>query len=720
MISFSESAKRLFNEAMKDGYVTLKINNVLLFGVAGSGKTCLKLMLTNQPPPQQRESTPLMEKPVRVIQNIRPVSSSKFKSTGRTWVEISQKKLLNLIAHTVSKYSGKATDQSIGSRVTEALKQLTTDSRPALVSSTTQVDNVSSHPQIHRSEPLISEAISETIDIVVSMVSQELKSVTQESDSSVEVEERGELFDSAWVYISDCGGQPQFQDIISLFVRHISIALVVLRLTDDLTSFPLDEYYKDGQLVGLPHASHMTLEETLKSLIRSVESHSSQEKKTNLMFIGTFLDKIEDIDTLKEKNRAILDMLSPGMREQVVFAGQSMKHPIFEVNTLSREDAALQIADKIRKAIESCFPDEVKVPVWWFFLDFNLQFLAIRLDRGVLRKQECLMLAVRFGFDHNHLEGALNFFNEMCIAHYYSSILPDTVFVNSQIPLDKITELTEHAIALRNAESLQHLPEDSKATKGKWKRFRDEGVLTLEMLQQKQFNKHYVEGVFSPKDMLLIMKELLVIAPIPLVGESDCPLFKAEFFMPSLLNSCPPTELDKYRSCSAAVSPVLLCFPSGCIRSGVFCCLVVYLIKTVGWEVMLPSGQPILISKNCIQFRVPENPCTVTLIDSFSYIEVYVNTPPTLCNKLCPQIRYHLLDGIKAACIVLHYNNDSPRLSVFCPCQISSSKRHIAEINKDGYWICSLQAGVWSELSLQHRVWLNKSFESSRKYSNIT
>ena len=290
-------------------------------------------MLTNQPPPQQRESTPLMEKPVKV--NIRPVSSSKFKSTGRTWMEVSQKKLLNLIAHTVSKYSGKATDQSIGSRVTEALKQIITDSKPALVSSTTQVDSVSSDRQVHRSELLISGAISEAIDSVVRMVARELMSATKKSDSSVEDQKGGELFDSTWVYISDCGGQPQFHDILSLFVRHISIALVVLRLTDDLSSFPLDEYYKDGQLVGLPHASHMTLEETLKSLIRSVESHASQEEKTNLMFIGTLLDRVEGSATLEEKNRAILDMLSPAIKRQVVFVDRSMKHPIFAVNTLS-------------------------------------------------------------------------------------------------------------------------------------------------------------------------------------------------------------------------------------------------------------------------------------------------------------------------------------------------------------------------------------------------
>ena len=585
---------------MKDGYVRLNIINMLLSGVAGSGKTSLKLLLTDQPPPQQRSSTPCMEKPVRV--NIRPVSSSKFKSTGRGWTEISQEKLLSLLAQIIAKHPKKSPAQSMGMTVTKALQEMTISSE----STSTRGESVSMETSTAPSS-VIHKAISDTIESLVIEVAHKLKNIeepvvvkTEGGEPSSMEDQGGELFDSTWVYISDCGGQPQFHEISPLFIRHISVAAIVFRLTDDFSSFPLDEYYKDGQLLGLPHTSHMTLGETLKSLIRSIESHCSPEKKPSLMFVGTFLDQLLSMLSLEDKNRAILDMLPASMKKQVIYS-ESWKHPIFALNTQSREKDAHAIAESIRKAIEKCLPLEIKVPVWWFFLDFNLQILSLRLDRGVLSKRECLLLAVRFGFENKHLEAALIFFDEVCIAHYYPSILPDTVFVNAQIPLDKISELTEYAITLRNA--------DTKCVMdGKLRRMAEEGVITLEFLKLDHFKKHYVEGLFSPEDMLSIMKELLVIAPIPLVGESDCPLSKAEFFMPSLLKSVPPAELEQHRITSDAISPIAIYFPSGCIRSGVFCCVVVHLMKVSKWKVLLPSGDLVFLSKNCVKFQLSPSP----------------------------------------------------------------------------------------------------------------
>ena len=516
----------------------------------------------------------------------------------------------------------------------------------------------------------------------------------------------GELFDSTWVYISDCGGQPQFHDISPLFIRHISVAAIVFHLTNEFSSFPLDEYYKDGQLVGHPHASHMTLGETLKSLIRSIESHCSQQRMPDLMFIGTFLDQLLSMISLEEKNRAVLDMLPASMKNQVMY-NKSRKRPIFALNTISREEDALAIAKTIRKSIESCYPPEVKVPIWWFLLDFKLQILSVRLDRGVLSKRECLILAVRFSFTNEDLEAALIFFDEVCIAHYYPLILPDTVFVNAQIPLDKISELTEYAISLRDADT-------EGVIDGKLKRMAEEGVVTLELLKHDLFKKHYVENIFSPNDMLLIMKELLVVAPISIVGESDS---KAEFFnMPSLLKSIPPTDLEHYRISCSAISPLAIHFPSGCIRSGVFCSLVVHLMKLAKWKVLLPSGDPVLLAKNCVKFQYPNRPCTITLIDSFVYIEVYSNSPSAVGKELCPIIRDQLLlNGIRAACDVLHYNNDIPQVSIFCPCVQCSEKVHLAEVDKSGYWICSLKADVWGELPSECRVWLEKSNDHQGK-----
>ena len=674
-------------KALKDGYVRLNIINMLLSGVARSGKTSLKLLLTDLPPPSVRLSTSCME-------NIRPVSTSKYKITGRGWVEVSQEKLLSLLIQTTSEHPKQSRAQSIGMRVTKALQEMTSSSE----SNPGPTMSHESNTETGTSE--MDKAIGEVIESLVSKVARELK-VTEGEHAPVSMkhEEGGELFDSTWVYISDCGGQPQFHDISPLFIRHVSVAAIVLRLIDDFSSFPLDKYYEFGQIVGPPHASHMTLEETLKSLIRCIESHCSQEKKPKLIFVGTFLDKLVSTTALEEKNKAVLDMIPACIKKQVVY-NKGLKHPIFALNTLSREEDAHGIAESIRKAIEACHPLEIKVPIWWLFLDIYLQELSCRLERGVLRKIECFKLAVRFGFESEDLEAALVFFNEVCIAHYYPSIFPDKVFVNAQILLDKISELTEYAIILRNADA-------EGAVDGNLKRLAQEGVITLDFLKLDRFKKHYVKGLFSPEDMLLIMKELLVIAPIPLVGESDSAFSKAEFFMPSLLNSIPPTELDMYRISSDAFSPIAICFPSGSIRSGIFCCLVVYMMKYPKWTVSLPNSRKLVfLAKNCVKFHFPGRPCTITLIDSFSYIEVYIKSPPAVGKELCPIIRDQLLDGVTAACDVLHYCDDTPHVSIFCPCALSAEKLHLAEVDSSGYWICFSNDDVWGELPPQSRVWL--------------
>ncbi|XP_064401070.1 uncharacterized protein LOC135347118 isoform X4 [Halichondria panicea] len=715
---------------MKHGHVLVNIVNMLVFGPAGTGKTNLKHLLTDKPPPLQRDSTPCMEKPVR----IRPVSNAKFRSTGRGWEEMSQSKLRNLLAQIIAKLPKESTDPSTASRVAESLKKMTTTEPRSISGSDEQLSDsdepFSDYSDDSSSDELISdcsssndsdeisgsakldEAIDEVIASVVSGVAEELKPATQGTDQlSSSDQQEGELFDSNWVYVTDCGGQPQFHDISPLFIKHISVALIVLRLIDELSSFPSDEYYKDGQLVGSPHASHMTLGETLQSLIRSIESHTSQDKKPKMIFVGTFLDQLKSLNTLTKRNQEILDMLPPDIKKLLVYEDLGLNNLIFGLNTISRDDDSLATANRIRITVERSIPLQVKMPIWWSFLDSLLQSLSATLERGVLSKQECLRLATRFRYALQDLEAALDFFDEVCIAHYYPSILPNTVFVDAQIPLDKITELSQHAISLRTPEVKSHSTLSSGGIEAEWKRFRDEGIINLKFLRF--FEKHYVEGIFSPEDMLLIMKKLLVIAPIPLVESTT---HQVEFFMPSLLKSAPIAKLDKVRSSSV---PLAIHFPSGCIRSGVFCCTVVDVMRRLGWEAVLPSSGPILFAKNCIQFRIPSRPCVISLVDSFFCMEVYVEAPPPLRKVLCPIVCSQLMESIKAACVVLNYNNDTPKTAIVCPCKKSGNKLHVADVSVDGYWMCSLHAHEWGELSDQHRIWLDNS-EGSGEASSVT
>ena len=709
---------------MKHGHVSVNIVNMLVFGPAGTGKTNLKHLLTDKPPPLQRDSTPCMEKPVR----IRPVSNTKFKTTGRGWEEISQPKMLNLLAEIIAKLPKestdhlvrKITDRSMASRIANGLKKMMMALRIPKRRTTTKPTSgfklslpTNDSDELSGSARMLDKAINEVIASVVSGVAEELPATQGTDQLSSSDQQEGELFDSNWVYVTDCGGQPQFHDVSPLFIKHISVALIVLRLIDELSSFPSDEYYKDGQLVGSPHASHMTLGETLQSLIRSIESHTSQDKKPKMIFVGTFFDQLKSSNTLIERNKEILDMLPPDIKKLLVYENLGLNNLIFGLNTISREEDSLATANRIRIAIERSIPLQVKMPIWWSFLDSLLQSLSASLERGVLGIEECLQLATRFGYLLKDLEAALVFFDSVCIAHYYPSILPNTVFVDAQIPLDKITELSQHAIFLRNA----HSTVSPGGTDAEWKRFRDEGIITLKFLRF--FNKYYVEGIFSPEDMLLIMKDLLVIAPIPLV---EATTHQAEFFMPSLLTSIQPAELDKIRS-SFTTSPLAVYFRSGCIRSGVFCCLVVDVIKRLGWKVLLPSGEASILAKNCIQLEIPNLPCTVALIDSFSYLEVYIDVLFALRKQVCPTIRNEILISIKSSFEMLHYNNDTPETAIFCPCSKKStgSKLHLADVSERNgckFWKCSLQTRVWGKLSDEDRIWFDDS-EGSGEYSDF-
>ena len=63
-------AVRRYKQALKNGFVSAYPMKVLIIGAAGVGKTHLLHLLFNEPPPDVRRSTSLMERPVLAIQTV--------------------------------------------------------------------------------------------------------------------------------------------------------------------------------------------------------------------------------------------------------------------------------------------------------------------------------------------------------------------------------------------------------------------------------------------------------------------------------------------------------------------------------------------------------------------------------------------------------------------------------------------------------------------------
>ena len=694
-ILFTES-KRLFDEAMKQGHVLLHTNNLVLMGVAGSGKSSIKDLLLNNPPKKERNSTPIRDR----ILHVRPVTNCLVQSTDKKWEEVSRQDMIDLLALAIQYLPQKLLNCLPNTPPAKRQKLSDSDNIRSIEESESGASSTAITP--------VQKAIADVLDLVVDAMSENSshKQTLTVSNKSLEV------FGTKTMRIVDNGGQPQFQDIASLFIHHASAGLFVMRLTDDFNDYPFDNLYKDGELVGTPLPSHLSHGETILSLLRSF---LSQGQDSRFIFIGTFLDKLNDSETVIEKNKSMLEMLAPALRKCVVYSSSGLNEIIFPLNACSRDAATLSVAEEIRKAIEKSPSMDIQVPLWWFVIELSLQNLSSRLGRSILRKNECVELAQNLGFDQEALEAALVYFNEMCIAHYYPEILPDIVFVDPQVPLDKVSELTQFAISLRDAKE-KKIASSRCAIAPKWKRFRDEGILMIDMLNE--FPKHVEQGLFGPTDIIAIMRELLIIAPlstIPFIEADHC-LPETEFFMPSLLRSVPPSELEIHRVFNSSADPLLIRFVSGCIRCGVFCCLVVYLMKTCGWQVCLPSGEPALLARNCVKFRYPKRPCSITLIDSFSFIEVHVKAPLPVCKELCPLIRKHIISGIEVASDSLHYNNDHPEIAIFCPHIASSEqganksifKKHYAEVDSTSvYWCCSLDIDCSGPLESKHTLWLD-------------
>ena len=219
------------------------------------------------------------------------------------------------------------------------------------------------------------------------------------------------------------------------------------------------------------------------------------------MFIGTFLDKInESSETIEEKNRKLLDIFSseyldPG---QFVFHDDALNHLIFAINARNPGKNEAEIAKQIRACIQSAQPPKINVPIWWYVLDISLDNLTHCLDRKVLSKKECLEVARKLNFAEDELIAALNFLHDKHLLHYYPHILPDVVFASPQVLLDKLTELVKEAYRLRSPSVRSSQSQVLIARTGGWRLFRNEGIITLTFLQQKQFQSHFVEGIFSP------------------------------------------------------------------------------------------------------------------------------------------------------------------------------------------------------------------------------
>ena len=289
------------------------------------------------------------------------------------------------------------------------------------------------------------------------------------------------------------------------------------------------------------------------------------------------------------------------------------------------------------------------------------------------------------------------------------------MFTNPQVPLDKLSKLLEKQYHLKAAEA--DPTKANVATGCEWKKFRDNGILTLKFLEE--FKPHYVEGIFTSSDFLLLLEELLVISP----------LSATEYFFPAVLSMTPESRINQFLvHCRATgIAALVVEFPTGWAPPGVFCCSVCHLQSHAHWEVVhkppttpgskdTPNAQLCQISRNSITFRKHGRPGTVTFIDNFSFFIACVNVDTRKMEgeelvEHCQAVRSELFAAVEAGLENTHHTNSRPVPAFLCPIQNDScsTELHTAHLSDNGKkWICSENSDTFDLVTPQQSLWLRE------------
>ena len=133
----------------------------------------------------------------------------------------------------------------------------------------------------------------------------------------------------------------------------------------------------------------------------------------------------------------------------------------------------------------------------------------------------------------------------------------------------------------------------------------------------------------------------------------------------------------------------------------------------------------------CLKKTSP--PCSITVIDSNTFIEIYANvsTEATAlqCAHLLPIIKGSIFGGIAAACRALKYKETYPEIGFICPHYEASSsgapaektKLHSASVSHhNDFWCCDEDTSISGLLHSRHHVWFGTGICISSVHASST
>ena len=636
-----------------DVNVAIKRKKAVILGFSGSGKSHTLALLLGKKLPSKRISTSCVETPIRTIGMRQFKKGASFKDysevSAEKYSQMMMKSGKDVVHSTSCGTTGKDVQlKNIKAGVTDELSKLTRGVEDCLIDILPYANIVNSLDD----------------ELVVEMV--------------------------------DSGGQPEFLEILPKFIGGFDLAILVINLSERLDQCPTSYFYgKDGKPVGKGKPSKLTNKQLLHQFLQMVVSYAQEKKKIRFIFVGTHTDLEHKCnEKRKNKERILLDIVkSLGLNDNAIYADHGGKKLIFAINAKYPEEDDLQMGRKIMKVVMDDKEVEIiTIPVKNHFLENTLTLMS-NTGHAVFTIDEIMQNVKKYFTNEESLKEGLKYLERSNRIFYFSKLFPDKVFGEPQAVLNMMTEVVKEHIKLTTGVNT------GRVIDGLWKKFKEQGIITENILLKisGNYNSH-----FTPMDMLRLLEELLIVFKrIP-----------GEFLMPCLLS--PISSKSMFRSPTADPMlhiPMMLHFPNGIARIGIFCSTICKLISNKEWKHYEFSN----VARNSFSFTRPHGLGIICLQDSYdSFFQVTLHFPsdPELYRKLlsstCVAVRDTVKEVINGVTEALHYIPDEPVLAFECVLKHKAKySLHAAEYieGEDDYLICTREPAIHVKVTDDHRLW---------------
>ena len=182
-------------------------------------------------------------------------------------------------------------------------------------------------------------------------------------------------YDNVWThYMSDIGGQPEFQELFPNLIFGPSLFYYVFRADQDLyCKFPVEYLHSSGESM-VPFEANITNREAILRFLASVASLGVLSKPQGgsgplprVLFIATHIDNLESEDKIADIDQELQKIVKSTQAYRdgmIVFGSESSM--LLAVNNLAEDDIGFQ---KVRSVVERVVTGNedylINVPYTW-------------------------------------------------------------------------------------------------------------------------------------------------------------------------------------------------------------------------------------------------------------------------------------------------------------------------------------------------------------------